>query len=34
MSIAGKSFGTNHRVCDDAEEKGVSNFDMVDQHLD
>jgi len=34
MSIAGRSYGTSSRDCEDTEEKGVTNFNMVDRDLD
>lgn len=33
MSIAGMSYGQNDRECDDAYEKDVTNFNMVDSDL-
>lgn len=34
MSIAGISYGNNDMDCDDAHEKDVTNFNMVDSELD
>lgn len=33
MSIAGISYGRNERDCEDANEKEVTNFNMVDSDL-
>jgi hypothetical protein len=34
MSIAGVAYGSDHSVCDDLEQKGVTNFEMIDSKLD